>query len=72
MITLHGNHRLEGFERLQRPFEADRSRCHHVFAGCLGHDGSDQIVGQYVRPDFLANQLRGFATQTLHLHDRFD
>ena len=46
MIALYRNHGLERFERLQRSLEADRSRCHHVFAGSLGHDRADQIVGQ--------------------------
>src|ERR1017187_4082083 len=42
-----------------------------MFACGLCDDGTDEIVGQDVRPDFLADQLRCFAPQNVHLHRLF-
>jgi len=38
----------------------------------LRHDRADEVIGQDVGPDFLANECRGFASQDIHVHDRFD
>ena len=71
MFALDGDHRLEGFQRLDRSLEADRSRFDAVFAGGLGDDRADEIVGQDVRPDFLPDQFRCLAAQDVHLQRLF-
>ena len=38
----------------------------------LRHDRADEVIGQDVGPDFLANECRRFAAQDVHVHDRFD
>ena len=64
--------RLEGFQCLQRSFEAQRSRLNAVFLRSLRHDRANQVVRQQVSPDFLANQLRSLASDDIHLHRRFE
>lgn len=68
MLALNRNQRLKCLQRLDRSFEADRSRVDVVFAGGLGDDGADEVVSQNVRPDLLPNQLRCLAAQDIHLH----
>ncbi len=53
MLALDSNHWLEGFQRLNRALEADRSRFDAVFGCGLSHDRTDEIVGQDMRPEFL-------------------
>ena len=67
MLALDGNHRPEGFQRLDRSLEADRSRFDAVFACGLSHDRPDEIVGQEMRPDLLAYKFRRLAAQDVHL-----
>ena len=38
----------------------------------LRHRRSDQVVGNHMRPDFLANKLWSFASQAFHIHLCFD
>ena len=71
VFALQSNHWLEGFERLHRSFEADRSWFDAVFACGLRHDRADQIVGQDMRPEFLPDQFRCFAAQDVHLQRLF-
>ena len=59
-------------ERLHGAGEADLSRRQLVRLGRLSHDLTNQIVGQQVRPYFLAHHLRGLAAQDVHLHLGFD
>ena len=70
--SLKVDQRLKRFQRLERPFEADRSRLHAVLRRRLGHDRADEIVGQDVRPDLLADEFRRLAAQDVHLHRRLD
>ena len=62
MLALDGNHRLEGFQRLDRTLEADRTRVDAMFRRGLGHDRTDEVVGQDMCPYFLPNQFRCFAS----------
>src|ERR1051326_8354574 len=61
VICLNCNHLLKGFQRLNGPFETDRSRQEIVRRRRLSHDRANQIVGQDVSPDLLAHQLRCLA-----------
>ena len=56
------NQRLEGFQCLDRSFEADRSWFDIVLAGGLGDDRADEIVGEDVSPDLFPDYLRCFAS----------
>lgn len=40
--------------------------------GRLSHDRANEIVSQNVSPDFFANQLRCFASQSVHLESNLD
>lgn len=71
MLSSDRNQRVEGFQRLDRPLETDRSRFDAVFGGGLSHDRTDQIVGQNVRPEFLPDKFRCLASQDIHLHRLF-
>jgi len=71
-MPLKINERLERFECLQSPFEADRARLGFVFGCGLRHDCPDQIVGEQVRPDFFVNEFGCFAAQDVHLHRGLD
>ena len=65
------NDRLKGFQCLDCSFETDGSRM-DVARDCrLGHDRTDQIVGQDVCPDFFPNEFRCLAAQDVHLKDIF-
>jgi hypothetical protein len=66
-LTLDGDERLEGLQRLDRSFEADRSRLKKVVKRGLSHDGPDEIASEDVRPDLLAHQLGRLASQRIHL-----
>ena len=57
-FACQGNHRLKGFERLDRSLKADGTWLDTMFGGSLCHDCPDQIVGQNMRPEFLPNELR--------------
>ena len=63
---------LKSFQCLHRSFEADGPRLDVVPKSGLSHDRVDEIVGEDVSPDFLANELRRFASQDTHLHRRLD
>ena len=67
-----GQHWLERLECLQGSLETDRSRNQVILAGSLGHDGSDKVVRQNMRPDFFPNKFGRFASKTFHLHDGLD
>lgn len=43
-----------------------------MFGCCLRDDRANEVVGQYVCPHFLSNELRLFASQDFHLHSRLD
>ncbi len=58
-------------QRLDRSLETDRSGVETVFGCGLGDHRANEIVGQDVRPDFLAHQLRCFAPQNFHVHGLF-
>ena len=70
--SLKVDQRLKRFQRLQRPFEADRSRLHSAFRRRLRHDRADEIVGEDVRPDFFVDEFRRLAAQDVHLHRGLD
>ncbi len=44
---------LKRFQRLKGSFEANRARLDVVLDCGLRHDRPDEIVGEYVRPNFL-------------------
>ena len=71
-MALEGNQWLKGFQGLECAFEADRSWKHIVHGRGLSDDRADEIVGQDVRPNFLANELRCFASQDVHLQRDLD
>ena len=71
-VCLLGDHRLKGLQDLERRLEADRSRRDSFLACRLGHDRADQVVGQDVRPDLLADQFRRLAAQHVHLQRDLD
>ena len=70
-IALESNHWLEGFERLDRSLETDRTRFDAVFGCSLSYDRSDEIVGQDMRPEFLPDKLWCLASQDVHLQRFF-
>ena len=72
VFALERDHWLEGFERLDRSLEADRSRFNAVSGCSLSDNCSDEIVRQDVRPDFFPDKLRCFASQDVHLHRLFE
>ena len=37
----------------------------------LSHDRANEVVGENVRPDFLAHEFWSFAAQDFHLHGPF-
>jgi len=67
MLALESDHGLEGFERLNRSLETDRSRLDVVFDGRLSRDRTYEIVSQNMRPQFLADKFRCLAAQDAHL-----
>ena len=38
----------------------------------LCDDSSDQVVGEQMRPDFLANHVGSLASQHVHVHHGFE
>lgn len=52
------NQPLKLFEELKRTFEAYCSRSNAMLGCGLGHERSDEVVSENVRPDFFPNQLR--------------
>ena len=66
-LSLHGDHRLKGFQCLDRAFEADRARLNAVLRCRLGNDCADEVIGQNVCPDLLTHQLGRSAAQDVHL-----
>ncbi len=56
-MALASIHRLKGFQRLQRTFEADGARFNLVPCGGLRHEGANQVVRQDLRPELLSDQL---------------
>ena len=60
-VPTKGDRRLEGFQRLNRSFEAHRARFDAMFCRGLSHDRPDEIVGEDVRPNLLPHQFRRFA-----------
>jgi hypothetical protein len=71
-LSLHCDHGLECFQSLEGSFETDCTGL-DVMPGCgLCHDRTDEIVGQHVCPDFLANEFLCFAAQDIHLHGCLD
>jgi hypothetical protein len=67
VFALESNHWLEGFERLDRSLEADRSWLDAVFGCRLSRDRTDEIVGQDMRPEFLPDKFWCLASQDVHL-----
>ena len=65
------NQSLKLFEKLEGSFEANGSRLDVVFACRLSHDRANEIVGEDVRPDFLAHQFRRLTAQNVHLQSMF-
>ena len=66
-VALRGDQWLKRFQRLNCSLEADGARFDMVLVGSLRDDGTDEIVSEDVRPDFLPNQLWRFTTQDVHL-----
>ena len=71
MRTLERDHWLKRFQGLDGAFEAERTWFEIVFVRSLSEDRANEIVGQDVRPQFLANQFWGLAPQHVHLHGLF-
>jgi len=67
LLAPDGNHRLEGFERLNGPFEADRSWFDAILGCGLRHDRADEIVGQDVGPNLFTHEFRRLAAKNIHL-----
>ena len=67
-VALRGDQWLKRLQGLNRPLEADGTRLHVMRIGGLGDDGTDKVVSEDVRPDFLLHQFGRFATQDVHLH----
>jgi hypothetical protein len=67
VASLHGNHRLKRFQRLNRSLEANRPWFETMLGRGLSDNGPDEVVGQDVGPDFLSHQLRRSAAQDVHL-----
>ena len=63
---------LKDFQRLNRSFKAYRPRLDIVANRGLRHDRADEIIGEDVRPHFLANEFWRFASQDIHLETDFD
>ena len=61
-VTLDSEERLECFQRLDRTFQADRSRLNAVLGRRLSHNGADEVVSQNVSPELLPYQLWRLAT----------
>jgi hypothetical protein len=57
--------RLEGFQNLYGSLEADCGRLDVRSNRSLGHDRADEIVGQDVCPNCVADQLRRFSLQLI-------
>ena len=55
-------------QRLHRPFEADVVRTDTGPERGFRHHLSNQIVRQQVRVEFVANAVRCFAAEVVHLH----
>ena len=51
--------------------EADSQRRRVVLGGGLEHECADEVVGDEVHAQFLANHLWGFAFQDVHAHGGF-
>ena len=67
VLALEGNHGLKGFESLERSLETDRSRFDAMFDSGLCRDRTDEVVGQDVRPELLADEFWCLAAQDVHL-----
>src|SRR3984885_15935527 len=63
---------MKGFQGLNFSLEANCSWLDAVLGSSLRHDRTDQIGGQDVRPDFLADQFWRFAAQHVHLQRAFE
>ncbi len=65
MITafLKVDEQLKRLQRLQRPFEADRSRLDTVLRRRLRHDRADEIVGKNMRPHLFTDEFRRLAIE---------
>jgi hypothetical protein len=44
VLTLNGDHRLKGLERLDRSFEANRSRLDALLGRCLRHNRPNEVM----------------------------
>ena len=66
-LALDVNHWLKGLQRLDRAFEADRSRLDAVCGRGLSHDCANEVVSEDVRPDLLSHKLGRLASQHVHL-----
>lgn len=71
-MPLKCNQWLEGLHGLEGSLEADGSRFDGMLGICLGHDRTNQVVGEDVRPYFFVHKLRCLASQYVHLHGRLD
>jgi hypothetical protein len=58
-------------ERLRGVVEADLPRLNLVLSGRFKHQLSNQVIGDHMGPNLIANAMRFFATQMLHLHRGF-
>ncbi len=65
-------HRLKRFQGLDGALEADRTWFEMVFVRCLSDDRANQVIGQDMCPQFLANQFGSLAPQHVHLHGLFE
>jgi hypothetical protein len=72
VFALQRDHRLKRFQGLDGALEADRTWFEIVLVRCLSDDRANQVVGQDVCPQFLANQFGSLAAQHVHLHGLFE
>ncbi len=72
VFALQRDHRLKRFQCLDGALEAERTWFQMVFMRCLSDDGANEVIGQNVCPQFLANQFGSLAPQHVHLHGLFE
>ena len=71
VLSSKGNNHLKCFQSLDGALETNRAWFDIILDRGLSNHRANQIVRHDVRPYFLANQFRCFASQYIHLHGSF-
>ena len=71
MFTLQRDHRLKRFQGLDGALEANRARFEIVLVRRLSDDRANEVAGQDVCPQLLANHFGSLAPQLVHLPGSF-